>query len=122
MAAKAPVAPAAAGAGAPAVAGGKQENVKVAIRVRPFNRREKDLGAKEIVEIGDEGKSIGITDPSKPADKPAEAKKTYFFDHVYGAETPQSDVYSQLARPIVDQALKGYNGTIFAYGQVRSLQ
>lgn len=25
--------------------------------------------------------------------------------------------YDDLARPIVDQALQGFNGTIFAYGQ-----
>lgn len=113
--------------------GGKQENVKVAIRVRPFNRREKDLGAKEIVEIGPEGKSITISDPNasaqssgpaagagaSAANKDGEAgKKTFFFDHVYGSDSAQADVYTQIAKPIVDQSLKGYNGTIFAYGQV----
>jgi Kinesin motor domain len=112
--------------------GGKQENVKVAIRVRPFNRREKDLGAKSVVEIGEEGKSITIIDPSSGSTSAGAAasagqgsnkekddgKKTFFFDHVYGSETPQIDVYTQIAKPIVDQSLKGYNGTIFAYGQV----
>ncbi|RYG51106.1 hypothetical protein EON66_11140 [archaeon] len=29
----------------------------------------------------------------------------------------QETVYTDLARPIVDQAMRGYNGTIFAYGQ-----
>ena len=28
------------------------------------------------------------------------------------------DVYNRVARPIVDNVLEGYNGTIFAYGQV----
>lgn len=27
------------------------------------------------------------------------------------------DIYLQTANPIVEQVLKGYNGTIFAYGQ-----
>lgn len=34
--------------------------------------------------------------------------------------THQETVYNDLARPIVEQALKGYNGTIFAYGQTGS--
>ena len=29
----------------------------------------------------------------------------------------QVDVYNRVARPIVDNVLEGYNGTIFAYGQ-----
>ena len=28
------------------------------------------------------------------------------------------DVYNRVARSIVDNVLQGYNGTIFAYGQV----
>lgn len=135
-----PLSPVAGGVGA-AAGGGKQENVKVAIRVRPFNRREKEMGAKSVVEIGEDGKSITITDPSPVAQtsgaaagaggrsesnggssgngKDAEAgKKTFFFDHVYGSETLQADFYTTTAKPIVEQSLKGYNGTIFAYGQV----
>jgi kinesin family protein 3/17 len=27
------------------------------------------------------------------------------------------DVYNRVARPIVENVLEGYNGTIFAYGQ-----
>lgn len=40
---------------------------------------------------------------------------------VYDMTTKQRDLYDITARPIVDAALDGYNGTIFAYGQVRSL-
>ncbi len=29
----------------------------------------------------------------------------------------QMDVYNEIARPVVDKVLAGYNGTIFAYGQ-----
>jgi kinesin family member 3A len=29
----------------------------------------------------------------------------------------QMDIYVQTASPIVEEVLKGYNGTIFAYGQ-----
>ena len=43
--------------------------------------------------------------------------KTFAFDHVFGDICNQVDVYEQCAAPIVDSVLKGYNGTLFAYGQ-----
>ena len=69
--------PAPAGAGV----GGKTENIKVAIRVRPFNRREKDMKAKSVVEVSEDGCSITMTDPDKGDTK--EGKKVFAFDHVY---------------------------------------
>ncbi len=38
---------------------------------------------------------------------------------VYGIDTEQKLVYEETAAPLVVDVLKGYNGTIFAYGQVR---
>jgi len=70
--------PVAAGAGA---IGGKSVNVKVAIRIRPFNRREKELGAKTVLEVDATGKQIAITDPA--AARAADATKKFTFDHVY---------------------------------------
>ena len=40
----------------------EEENVKVAVRVRPFNKREKDRKAKMIISMN--GGSTTITDPS----------------------------------------------------------
>ena len=37
---------------------------------------------------------------------------------MFGPDSTQMDVYNRVARPIVDNVLEGYNGTIFAYGQV----
>ena len=43
--------------------------------------------------------------------------KVFGFDTVFAPEARQMDVYNRVARPIVDNVLEGYNGTIFAYGQ-----
>lgn len=43
--------------------------------------------------------------------------KTYAFDHVFNSTNSQEEVYQQCAAPIVESVLKGYNGTLFAYGQ-----
>lgn len=46
--------------------------------------------------------------------------KTFRYDCVADDNMEQEDVFSKVARPIVDSCLEGYNGTIFAYGQTGS--
>ena len=41
----------------------------------------------------------------------------FTFDSVFAPDSAQMDVYNRVARPIVENVLEGYNGTIFAYGQ-----
>lgn len=36
---------------------------------------------------------------------------------VFGPTSKQRDLYEQVVSPIVNEALEGYNCTIFAYGQ-----
>lgn len=44
----------------------------------------------------------------------------HFSDKVYDQDTKTSDVYNDIAKPIVEAATAGFNGTIFAYGQTSS--
>jgi hypothetical protein len=39
---------------------------------------------------------------------------------VLGPEANQEDVYEAAVRPIVEDVMRGYNGTIMAYGQACS--
>jgi kinesin family protein 11 len=43
--------------------------------------------------------------------------KSYNFDGAYDEETTQSDFFAEVGKPIVEEVLKGFNCTIFAYGQ-----
>jgi kinesin family protein 11 len=43
--------------------------------------------------------------------------KTFTFDRVFGVTSKQSEVYTQVVRPVVAEVIEGYNCTIFAYGQ-----
>ncbi len=52
-----------------------------------------------------------------PADGHDNAPKTFTFDHVYGPNALQKNIYDETARPIVASVVDGYNGTVFAYGQ-----
>ena len=42
------------------------------------------------------------------------------FARVFDKETAQDEVYDVVAKPVIDNCLDGYNGTIFAYGQTGS--
>ncbi|KAL0483100.1 kinesin heavy chain [Acrasis kona] len=89
-------------------------NIRVVARFRPINAREiaESVGMKvdikyyEGTRVEIETNSMSILGDNK-----------YTFDHVFGPETTQVDFYEKSCRPVVDDVLKGYNGTIFAYGQ-----
>jgi hypothetical protein len=51
----------------------------------------------------------------------AEPPKDFFFDAVFGPVVEQKHIYDICASSVVESVLNGYNGTIFAYGQVRLL-
>ena len=86
------------------------ESVKVFCRFRPFNAREKELGADKGVnlKIGKEKITIGDA-TGEPRDFP--------FDYAFDWTTTQALVYEQCAQRSVEDIFSGYNGTIFAYGQ-----
>ncbi|KAF8522279.1 kinesin-domain-containing protein [Hysterangium stoloniferum] len=43
--------------------------------------------------------------------------RTYPFDRVFGPEADQAMIYNDVVSPFLEQALAGYNCTLFAYGQ-----
>jgi kinesin family protein 11 len=46
-----------------------------------------------------------------------QVSKTYSFDKVFGPEADQTCVYKEVGESMLDEVLRGYNCTIFAYGQ-----
>lgn len=42
------------------------------------------------------------------------------FSKVFGEDAVQEEIFEEVARPVIDNFLVGYNGTIFAYGQTGS--
>jgi len=86
----------------------------VVVRCRPINQKEKDTHCKVSVHVDEVRGTITVNNPNGSAGDPP---KVFTFDVVFAATCKQLDVYNQVARPIVNQVLEGYNGTIFAYGQ-----
>uniref|UniRef100_A0A671X2K2 Kinesin-like protein n=1 Tax=Sparus aurata TaxID=8175 RepID=A0A671X2K2_SPAAU len=89
------------------------DNVKVVVRCRPLNQKEKMMGNRQAVTVDEIRGTITVNKLETPQEPP----KTFTFDTVFGPDSKQLDVYNLTARPIVDSVLEGYNGTIFAYGQ-----
>uniref|UniRef100_A0A6Q2YKM5 Kinesin family member 13Bb n=1 Tax=Esox lucius TaxID=8010 RepID=A0A6Q2YKM5_ESOLU len=88
-------------------------NVRVAVRVRPMNRREKDMKTRCVVEM--EGKQT-VLNPVFAYDycfwSMDEAEKEKF--------AGQEVVFQCLGESLLDNAFLGYNACIFAYGQTGS--
>lgn len=86
--------------------------VKVALRCRPRNSDEKMANDAAAVTIEDNNQGVIISSDND--------EKTFVFDHSYGPSASQTQLFEELAEPLVDKALEGFNGTIFAYGQTGS--
>ncbi|XP_041831871.1 kinesin-like protein KIF3C [Melanotaenia boesemani] len=91
------------------------ESVKVVVRCRPLNRKEDTNGLPGGIVQMDLG--LGQVILRNPRAPPSEPQKTFTFDAVYDANSKQRDLYDESVRPLIDSALAGFNGTIFAYGQ-----
>jgi hypothetical protein len=96
------------------LAGKKSETVRVIVRVRPLSSKEKDQGREQIVRVDKKTSSIQVRNPDADT---REAPRSFTFDNVYGDQSEQKTIYDETAAPIVEAAMQGYNGTIFAYGQ-----
>ncbi|KAJ1418578.1 P-loop containing nucleoside triphosphate hydrolase protein [Ochromonadaceae sp. CCMP2298] len=88
-------------------------NVKVAVRCRPMSSKETARGCNNIISMTPSSVHIKAVESSHE-------DKDFTFDHCYFTDSQQTDVYRDLGSPIVQQALDGFNGTIFAYGQTGS--
>lgn len=108
-------------------------NIKVVVRVRPFNGRELDRHAKCVVQMKD-GQTILVPPPdaeerlrSTKGGKSGDGQKVFAFDRSYWSfnrQDPhfagQDNLFEDLGAPLLDNAFKGYNNCIFAYGQTGS--
>ncbi|KAF5902570.1 kinesin-like protein KIF18A [Clarias magur] len=96
-------------------------HVKVVIRVRPSNDRETKKKLRKVVHVMD-SKTI-IFDPKETEDKKKASKGkatkesegkenknlTFLFDHVFGEDSTQMEVFENTTQEVVDGVLNGFN-------------
>jgi kinesin family protein 5 len=107
-----------------------KESIKVVPRFRSLLPRETQFykdhpdKQKKIYHFHPDRHVLTVRKPygqgsSQSPDSPREngaASEEFTFDGVFRPDTGQADFYSINVRPLVDQILKGYNATVFAYG------
>ncbi|KAF9195125.1 hypothetical protein BGZ51_004552 [Haplosporangium sp. Z 767] len=118
-----PLAPApasaATAASSTASAPNKTENVTVTVRIRPFSSSElkASAGTTEVWCVSDDGTKIGYADDYAVSAR--RAPVDYAFDSAMtGSDNEQ--IYNASVKRLVQSAMEGYNGTVFAYGQTSS--
>ncbi|KAK6303947.1 hypothetical protein J4Q44_G00264010 [Coregonus suidteri] len=92
-----------------------RESVKVVVRCRPMNEKERAANFERVVEVDVELGQVAVRNPRGAAAH--QHPKVFTFDSVYDWNSKQVDLYDETFRPLVDSVLLGFNGTIFAYGQ-----
>ena len=107
-----------------------KNNIIIAVRVRPLNKREKEESDyKTINIINKDTLTISIPTEYKFNEKGKkelkkenkmniinEKQKTFKFDFVFDEIIKQNIIYKFISQNLIEQVLEGYNATIFAYG------
>ncbi|XP_048096228.1 kinesin-like protein KIF3B [Alosa alosa] len=88
------------------------ESVKVVVRCRPMNEKERAANYERVVSVDVKLGQVAVRNP-----RGSSPPKVFTFDSVYDWNSKQVDLYDETFRPLVDSVLLGFNGTIFAYGQ-----
>ncbi|XP_030749097.1 kinesin-like protein Nod isoform X2 [Sitophilus oryzae] len=82
----------------------KKECITVSIRIKP-TLKSKDTSCIQV--ISKEPPVLAIPERSQ----------AYHFDNIFSDEIDQEEIYDKTVKPLVDHVKKGYNCTVFAYGQ-----
>ncbi|XP_070498276.1 kinesin-like protein KIF18A [Chironomus tepperi] len=103
--------------------------IKVAVRVRPFNRRELEQNQRSIIRVLD-NQSL-VFDPDEDEDefffhgtkqthrditKRVKKKLTMDFDSVFNEDSVNQDIFENCMKPLVTSVMGGYNCSVFVYG------
>lgn len=92
-------------------------NIRIFLRVKPSKKPSGfftwDEDASEMKYNIPKDIAAGLINNSRTSYK-------FRFDSVIGMEAKQTEVFDRVGRPCIDNALNGFNSTVFAYGQTGS--
>ncbi|KAK5642649.1 hypothetical protein RI129_008816 [Pyrocoelia pectoralis] len=108
---------------------GPVANIRVVIRVRPFNDRESCSNHKNIIRVADEHTLIfdpkeddepffyhGVQQRNRDIMKRGNKNLNFTFDRVFGDATNNGDIFESSTKTLIDTLMKGYNCSVFVYG------
>jgi hypothetical protein len=82
--------------------------VRVGVRIRPLTSKETSEGGKRVVECNPFDRKVALSG------------RQFTYDSVFDGGVSQSDLYDDIAPPLLKAILGGYNATVIAYGQTGS--
>eukprot|EP00656_Telonema_subtile_P031745 TRINITY_DN3473_c0_g1_i1.p1 TRINITY_DN3473_c0_g1~~TRINITY_DN3473_c0_g1_i1.p1 ORF type:complete len:416 (+),score=112.36 TRINITY_DN3473_c0_g1_i1:115-1362(+) len=95
---------------APAAMAVESSSISVVCRFRPQNSLEDSMGGVPCVRVDEDGKSITVGQDSY-------SNFSCTYDRVFDIGSSQAEVFEYAAKPVVQEVMRGYNGTVLAYGQ-----
>ncbi|XP_038881855.1 kinesin-like protein KIN-8B isoform X1 [Benincasa hispida] len=99
----------------------KSTTLTVAVKCRPLRERERGRDIVRVIE----SKEVLILDPDLSKDyldriQNRTKEKQYCFDHAFGPESTNLEVYTKSISSIMSGVVQGLNVTVFAYGSTGS--
>lgn len=91
--------------------------LRVAVRIRP---PDSAASASPTVQAAESQIVLAPRQKRSERDAVDREPKTYAFDHAYGTEATQEQIFDDIGVSVLDHAFAGYNTCIFAYGQTGS--
>eukprot|EP00058_Branchiostoma_floridae_P019075 XP_002604564.1 hypothetical protein BRAFLDRAFT_79440 [Branchiostoma floridae] len=96
-----------------------KQTIKIFCRVKPTK------GKTGLYEVDEDDSGLPKLSFFVPKDQSQIVNNTkeeynFRFQRVFEQQTKQEEVFEHVAQPVIDNAISGYNGTIFAYGQTGS--
>jgi len=93
----------------------------VAVRCRPLHVQEIHSGARPIIKVLSDRKTVVLEDPQTTAADDylrinKSKERSYAFDAAFPENTGTREVYEMTTRSLISGVLEGFNATVFAYG------
>ncbi|KAL0248092.1 hypothetical protein GEMRC1_003329 [Eukaryota sp. GEM-RC1] len=95
---------------------GITSSIKVGVRVRPFNDRERS--SANCVSLTPD--SLSVICPDLSGSKNQDVSRTFQFDHLFPESSCQHDIYDSIGQPILEKFIEGHSCAVLAYGQTGS--
>ncbi|XP_067222984.1 kinesin-like protein KIF6 [Chanodichthys erythropterus] len=96
-----------------------KQTIQIFARVKPTKKPTADYS----VDCEEQGSNLEFMVPRDLADGFINNKRENYkfrFQKVFDQRASQEEIFETIAKPVADNVLAGYNGTIFAYGQTGS--
>jgi len=87
---------------------GSSSQVRVGVRIRPLTSKETSEGGESVVQCNAFDRTVELS------------KRKFTYDSVFHSNITQIELYNNVAPPLLQSFLNGYNATVLAYGQTGS--